>query len=56
MSLTRISNFKTSASVMPTVFLDSNFYIQNALGQLLACKYPTHLSDEVKTLTLIKVL
>ena len=42
MSLTMNSNCKTSASVMPTGFLDSNFYIQNALIQLLACKYPTH--------------
>ena len=42
MSLTMNSNCKTSASVMPTGFLDPNFYIQNALIQLLACKYPTH--------------
>ena len=55
MSLTMKNNCKTSASVMPTGFLDSNFYIQNALIQLLACKYPTHVQDEVITLTLVKV-
>ena len=41
---------------MPTGFLDSNFYIQNALIQLLACKYPTHVKDVVITLKLVKVL
>ena len=56
MSLPMNKILKTSASVMSTGFLDFNFYIRNALGQLLACKYPTHLQDEVKTLTLIKVL
>ena len=56
MSLSMNNNLKTSASVMSTGFLDSNFYVRNALGQLLACKYPTQLQDEVKTLTLIKVL
>ena len=54
MSLTMNSGCKNSASVMPTGFLDSNFYIQNALIQLLACKYPTHVLDEVITLTLVK--
>ena len=56
MSLTMDSNCKTSASALPTGFLDSSFYIQNALIQLLACKYPTHVKDEVITLTLVKVL
>ena len=41
-SLTMNSNCMTSASVMQTGCLDSNFYIQNALIQLLACKYHTH--------------
>ena len=53
-SLTMNSNCKTSASVMPTGFLDPYFYIQNDLIQLLARKYPTHLLDEVKALTLVK--
>ena len=56
MSLTMNSNCNISASVMPTGFLDSNFYIQNALIQLLACKYPTHVSDEVIKLKLVKIL
>ena len=43
MYLTMNSNCKSSASVMPTGFLGSNYYKQNALIQLLACKYPTHL-------------
>ena len=42
MSLIMDSNCKTGASVMPTGFLDSNFYIQNALIQPLACEYPTY--------------
>ena len=37
MSLTMNNNCKSGASVVPKGFLDSNFYIQYALIQLLAC-------------------